>query len=160
MSQKPSRVYELLIKTTPERLWQALTVGELTKDYYYGGRVESTWRKGDRYQFRDPEGQVGLFGEILEVNPPRKLVTTFQTAWDPQVDGAKPSVVTWQIEPLQDLCKLTFIHEDFDPAAFEAADIHSGWILILSGLKTLLETGKPMGMPSEDPASSEVSAVS
>src|SRR5215467_14379157 len=102
MSQKTSRVYELLIKTTPERLWQALTDGEMTKDYYYGEHVSSTWKKGDRYQFLDADGQNGsVFGEILEIDAPHKLVTTFQTAWDPE--DVKPSILTWQVEPAQPL---------------------------------------------------------
>src|SRR5260370_23849092 len=156
MSQKTSRVYELLIRTTPEQLWQALTDVEFTKDYYYGERIDSTWQKGDRYQFRDDEGQVGVFGEVLEVDAPHKLVTTFQASWAPDAEGTPPSVVTWQIEPMQPLCKLTFSHEGFAPEA----DLHSGWVLILSGLKTLLETGEPMGMPSETPAESEVAVNS
>lgn len=153
MSQGTSRVYELLIKATPERVWQALTDGELTKDYYYGGRIESSWQKGAGYQFREPDGQPGsVFGEIVEVNAPHKLVTTFQTAWDPE--GTPASTLIWEIESAQPLTKLTFTHQDFIPEA----DVNSGWVLILSGLKTLLETGQPMGMP--EPTEAEASAVS
>ena len=156
MSQKTFREYELLIKTTPEKLWQALIDGEFTKDYYYGGRIESTWQKGDRYQFRDDNGQVGVFGEVLEVDAPHKLVTTFQASWAPEPEGTPPSVVTWQIDLMAPLCKLTFRHEGFTPEG----DLHSGWVLILSGLKTLLETGEPMGMPIEEEAESEVAGSS
>ena len=148
MQQKPSRVYEIFIRSTPERLWQALTDGEFTRQYYYNGRVESTWEPGAPYRYRNPEGGVDIEGTVIEVDPPRRLVMTFKSLWDPQVAESAPSTITWEIASLGETCKLTAIHEDFDPVIFDAAGLHLGWVQILSGLKTLLETGQPLPIES------------
>lgn len=140
--QKPSQVYEVFIRTTPERLWRALTDGELSRQYYFGWRVESDWEGGSPYCYRSAEGAASIAGEVLEADPPRRLVTTFQPRWDETVAAQAPSTVTFEIARMGDVCKLTLVHEGFDPASFEG--FRSGWSRILSGLKTLLETGEPL----------------
>src|SRR5919202_949788 len=99
MSQSPSRVYETDIRATPERVWQALTDPELTRQYYFNTRVESDWTPGSPIRYRNPQGGVDLEGEVLEVDPPRRLVTTFRPAWAPDMAGAPPSTLTWEIIP-------------------------------------------------------------
>lgn len=144
MNQKPSRVYQLFIRTTPERLWQALTDGELTQHYFFKGRVESTWQPGSPYRYHNPLGGIDIEGEVLEVDPPRRLVTTFQPVWDQQVAGSPSSTVTWEIVPLGEACRLSVTHEGFDPDTFASAGMDLGWAQVLSGLKTFLETGQPL----------------
>jgi uncharacterized protein YndB with AHSA1/START domain/DNA-binding transcriptional ArsR family regulator len=140
MTGKQAHVFEIFIRTTPERLWQALTDGELTRQYYYGARVESDWRVGSPYAFRDEAGATMFDGEVLESEPPRRLVTTFRAAWT----GDVPSTVTWEIAPEGEVCKLTLTHEGMDPASRLGLNVRDGWARIVSGLKTLLETGLPL----------------
>ena len=144
MNQPPSHVYQIFIRTTPERLWQALTDGELTRQYYFGSTVESDWQPGSSYVFPNPDGGTFVKGDVLEVDPPRRLVTTFQPTFGPAADGAPVTTVTWEIETVGTACKLTLIHEGLaldDPLR---EGITTGWAQILSGLKTVLETGEPL----------------
>ncbi len=136
----PVHVHQIYIRTTPERLWRALTDGEWTARYYFGSRVESDWRPGSPYAYRNPDGSALIGGEVLEADPPRRLVTTFRPAWPGA--GAAETTVTFEIEPLGDLCKLTLLHEGIDPA--RDTGIVDGWVRILSGLKTVLETGESL----------------
>jgi len=139
---KPAHVHQVFIRTTPERLWQALTDGTLTRRYYFGTAVESTWAPGAPYRYRRDDGAPMIEGEVLAADPPRRLVTTFRPMWD--ADGVAPATsrVTFEIEPLGDACKLTLTHEGLTDAA--AVGLNDGWSRILSGLKTLLETGEPL----------------
>jgi uncharacterized protein YndB with AHSA1/START domain/DNA-binding transcriptional ArsR family regulator len=141
MAAYPSHVFEVYIRTTPERLWQALTDGSITQQYYYGTAVQSTWQPGARMTYEYPDnGGTMIDGEVLEADPPRKLVTTFIPLFEPE--GSRPtSKVTWEILPMGATCKLTLIHESMGAPAVTAGLI-SGWSQILSGLKTLLETGE------------------
>lgn len=143
MPEKPDFVLETYIRTTPKALWDAITNPEMTQQYYYGGRVQAQdLRVGGRFYYLDPNGEMNLDGEILEIVPERKLVTTFKALWAPE--GA-PTRVQYEIEQLGETCKLTLTH--FDAAASKAG-VESGWPLILAGLKTLLETGKPLVVPN------------
>ncbi|CAA9578834.1 MAG: Transcriptional regulator, ArsR family [uncultured Thermomicrobiales bacterium] len=140
----PAHVYRVFIRTTPERLWQALTDGELTRHYYFGSRAESDWRPGSPYAYRTPDG-IGLIeGEVLEADPPRRLVTTFRPAWGPETDGAPTTTVRWEIEPVGAACQLTVVHEGLDIGTPLGRGMNDGWARILSGLKTFLETGDPL----------------
>jgi uncharacterized protein YndB with AHSA1/START domain/predicted transcriptional regulator len=143
MSERPTRVFEIYIRTTPEQLWRALTDGALTPQYYVGTRVESTWEPGAPYSYLTPDGVALLVGEVLEVDPPRRLVTTFQPTWGTPEEN-QPSKVTWAIEPHGPSCRVTVTHEGLDPASALTPQLASGWAEILSGLKTLLETGEPL----------------
>jgi uncharacterized protein YndB with AHSA1/START domain len=142
-------IFEVYIRTTPEKLWDAITNGDLTKQYFYGGRLKAApLRPGSRLTYIDEDdGSTMLDGEILEIDPPRKLVQTFEPKW---TADAPPSHVTWEITQLGGNCKLSLVHEfERDDAMVEGT--RSGWSMILSGLKTLLETGKPLGieLPAE-----------
>jgi uncharacterized protein YndB with AHSA1/START domain/DNA-binding transcriptional ArsR family regulator len=145
MTTKPKHVYVSVIKTTPEKLWQALTDGKITPAYYYGGVFEGKIEKDGDYAYLAPDG-VGNFvsGKIEDVVPYKKLVTTFKGEWMPGMKNDAPSRVTWEIEQQGECCRLTLTHDDFDGETATYQITGGGWPGILSGLKTLLETGQPL----------------
>ncbi len=143
MSSGPKHVYEIYIRTTKDRLWKAITDPESTSRYYYGTAVESDWKPGSPVVYRGDDRNPVLEGKVLEVSPGRKLVTTF-TMSNPEGRKERPSRVTWQIDEMGEVCKLTLIHDDFDGETPTYKSVESGWNPVLSGLKTLLETGKPL----------------
>lgn len=144
MSEKPNHVLEVFIRTTPEKLWQALTEGQFTSQYYFGTAVESTWQPGAPYHYRYPTGESMLEGEIVESNPPHKLVMTFRPTFTGGEEALRTSTVTFEIQQLGPSCSLTLTHYGLNPDAGITQGIGSGWAQILSGLKTLLETGQPL----------------
>lgn len=144
MSQKHSHVFEVYIKTTPERLWQAITDGEMTQQYYFQTRVVSDWTPGSTYRYLNGDGSTLVEGKVVEADQPRRLVTTFQTMWRPEAETKRVSTVTYEIEPKGSVCKLTLLHDDLQEHGEIARGLISGWSEILSGLKTLLETGQPL----------------
>jgi uncharacterized protein YndB with AHSA1/START domain len=138
-------VFEIYIKTTPERLWEAITDRELRAKYSFGVGIESDWSEGSGYKSSVP-GVIDIAeGENLEVDPPHRLVQTFTGLWSPEVVDAGASRVTWEIEPVGDSCRLTVTHDQLDPGA--NGELYGGWPMILSGLKTLLETGESLTTP-------------
>ena len=144
MTTQLTHVFEIYIRTTPERLWQALTDGELTRRYYYRSVVDSTWEVGADCDYHI-DGNLALTGEILEVEPGRRLVTTFDARWDEEVEPDPPSRITWEIEPQgEHVCRLRVLHEGFDSETATYRSIDGGMPWILSGLKTLLETGEEL----------------
>ena len=145
------KVFEIYIKTTPERLWEAITNPELRSMYSFGVRVESDWVAGSRYRSVAGPDTVGpgsaiAEGENLEVDPPRRLVQSFQALWSDDVKAEGTSRVTWEIEPIGDSCRLTVVHDQLREGANE--ELYGGWPMILSGLKTLLETGERLTTPA------------
>lgn len=139
-----AHVFQVFIRTTPEKLWQAVTSGDFTQQYYFGSRIDSTWESGAPYNYSHPGGLL-VSGEIIECSPPLRLVTTFVPHYVPgAAEASPPSKVTWEIEPRGALCKLTVTHEAIDPANPSTPGMFEGWSLILSGLKTLLETGEAL----------------
>lgn len=143
----PKHVYEVFIRTTPEKLWNAITTPEMTKQYFYGTAVQSDWKVGSSVRHMGPNGQVNLDGKVLEAVPGKRLVTTFAAVHDPASAKDRPSRVTWEIQPLGEVCKLTLTHDDFDGITKTYESTGPGWNPVLSGLKTLLETGQPLGIP-------------
>jgi uncharacterized protein YndB with AHSA1/START domain len=146
--EKPmEKVFEIYIKTTPERLWEAITDPELRSTYNFGARVNSDWTPGSRYEMTaGPDGSFALGeGEILEVDPPRRLVHTMTALWSDEVKSEGSSRVTWEIEPVGDSCRLTVTHDQLREGAND--ELYGGWPMILSGLKTLLETGEKLTTP-------------
>jgi uncharacterized protein YndB with AHSA1/START domain len=140
------KVFEIYIKTTPERLWKAITDPELRRKYSFGVRVDSDWKPGSRYKGVTPKAPTPIFeGENLEVNPPRRLVQSFKAMWSDDVKSEGTSRVTWEIEPIEDSCRLTVTHDQLREGANE--ELYGGWMMILSGLKTLLETGETLTTP-------------
>jgi uncharacterized protein YndB with AHSA1/START domain len=140
------KVFEIYIKTTPERLWEAITDAELRRKYSFGMRVASDWTPGSRYEATGPDGTgVWVEGENLEVEPPRRLVQSMTALWSEEVKQEGPSRVTWEIEPVGDSCRLTVTHDELREGANN--ELYGGWPMILSGLKTLLETGEQLTTP-------------
>jgi len=146
------KVYEIYIKTTPERLWEAITNPEMRRKYSFGLVVKTDWKKGSRYQAVSPggvdnfsSGTPVLEGENLEVDPPRRLVQSFRALWSDDVKAEGTTRVTWEIEPVGDSCCLTVTHDQLRDGA--NGELYGGWPMILSGLKTLLETGEFLTTP-------------
>ena len=140
------KVFEIYIKTTPERLWEAITESEMRQKYNFGVGVTSDWTPGSSYEAVHPAAGAPLCeGENLEVDPPNKLVQSFTALWSEDVKSEGTSRVTWEIEPVGDSCRLTVIHDQLREGANE--EIFGGWPMILSGLKTLLETGELLTTP-------------
>jgi len=140
------KVFEIYIKTTPERLWEAITDYEMRRKYTFGVGVASDWLPGSRYEAPHPSGSTPILeGENLEVDPPHRLVQSFHARWSEEVDAAGTSRVTWEIEPVGDSCRLTVTHDELAEGA--NAELYGGWPMILSGLKTLLETGETLTTP-------------
>ncbi len=137
------KVFEVYIAAPPERVWQGITDGDLTRRYYFGSTISSDWRQGSRFEMRSPDGtEVWVEGEVLEIDPPRRLVQSFRAHWDEEMDQQAPSRVTWEVEPAGPSTRVRVTHDELTEAA--AAQVTMGWPQILSGLKTLLETGEPL----------------
>jgi uncharacterized protein YndB with AHSA1/START domain/DNA-binding transcriptional ArsR family regulator len=136
----PKHVYEVYIRATPERVWQALTDSEFTTRYYYGNTVESDWKPGSPMIYKNPDGTESIQCEIVEADPPRRLVHTF---FFPGTDES-PSRCTWTIEPRGEASLLTLVHDEFDGETATYKSVAHGWVPVLSGLKTLLETREPL----------------
>ena len=140
------KVYEIYIKTTPQRLWEAITSDELRQKYTFGVGVRSDWSPGSHYEGFHPGAGIAISeGENLEVEPPRRLVQSFNAVWDEDVKAEGTSRVTYEIEQVEDSCRLTVTHDQMRDGA--NAQIYGGWPMILSGLKTLLETGEDLTTP-------------
>jgi uncharacterized protein YndB with AHSA1/START domain/DNA-binding transcriptional ArsR family regulator len=140
------KVFEIYIKTTPERLWQAITNPEMRRKYNFGVGIESDWTTGSRYEASSPLAPGLLMeGVNLEVDPPRRLVQSFDALWSEEVKREETSRVTYEIEPVGDSCRLTVTHDQVREGA--PAELYGGWPMILSGLKTLLETGETLTTP-------------
>jgi len=140
------KVFEIYIKTTPERLWEAITDPELRAKYTFGVGVDSDWTDGSPYRaVHAASGTAISEGENLEVDPPRRLVQSFNALWGEDVKAEGTSRVTWEIEQVQDSCRLVVTHDQMREGAND--QIYGGWPMILSGLKTLLETGEELTTP-------------
>jgi uncharacterized protein YndB with AHSA1/START domain/DNA-binding transcriptional ArsR family regulator len=139
------KVFEIYIKTTPERLWQAITDSDMRRRYCFGVALETDWTPGSRYRAVHPQASLIFEGENLEVDPPRRLVQSFRAQWSDDVKREGTSRVTWEIEPIGDSCRLIVTHDQLREGAH--SEIYGGWPMILSGLKTLLETGESLTTP-------------
>ncbi len=138
-------VFEIYIKTTPERLWEAITNEQMRKRYSFGVGTVSDWSEGSEYRSAVP-GVVDIAsGRNLEVDPPRRLVQSFTALWSEDVEREGESRVTWEIEPVGSSCCLRVTHDQLGENA--NSELYGGWPMILSGLKTLLETGEDLDTP-------------
>ncbi|MCA6109983.1 SRPBCC family protein [Bradyrhizobium cenepequi] len=143
---KPEFVYVTYIETTPEKLWEALTNSEFTKQYWFNTEVKSDWKVGSPFALV-MNGITTDVGEILEADRPRRLAYTFKHQLDEELRKEPPTKVVFTIEPHGNLTKLTVTHEGFVEGSKLFDGISKGWPAILSGLKTLLETGKVFAIP-------------
>ena len=138
------KVFEIYIKTTPDRLWEAITDSDIRAKYNFGAGAHSVWKAGSRVQLQAGEFLLGE-GDVLEADPPRKLVHTMLAHFSPEAEAEGSSRVTWEIEPVGDSCRLTLVHDQMREGACD--ELYGGWPMILSGLKTWLETGELLTTP-------------
>jgi uncharacterized protein YndB with AHSA1/START domain/DNA-binding transcriptional ArsR family regulator len=140
------KIFEIYIRTTPERLWEAITDSETRTKFQFGNRITSDWTAGSHFEMTHPgaPGPLGE-GENLEVDPPHRLVQSMVALWSDDVKGEGTSRVTWEIEPVGDSCRLTVTHDQLREGA--NPELYGGWPMILSGLKTWLETGEVLTTP-------------
>ncbi len=144
---KPRHVFMVFIKAEPDRVWEAITRSDFTVQYYFASTVESDWQPGSPYTYAI-EGEPAIVGKVLESDPPRRLVCTFDARWDEHVTADPPSRISWEIEEAgSGVSQLTVVHDGFEAEGATFGQIGGGMPLILSGLKTLLETGAPL-MPA------------
>ncbi|HTO48388.1 MAG TPA: SRPBCC family protein [Burkholderiales bacterium] len=137
-------VYVTYIATTPEKVFEALTKGEVTRRYW-GHENVSDWKPGSpwKHQATDGSGTVRILGEVVESTPPRRLVLTWAFPAD-AANKAKRTRVTFEIERVEDMVRLTVTHDDLEPGSEMDRGIREGWPRVLASLKTFLETGKPL----------------
>ncbi len=142
---KPEIVYVTYIATTPEKLWAALTTGEFTTDYFFGRRIESDWKAGSAWTLWMDDGRIDCNGKVLESDPPRRLSLTWHVEWLEEFRKLPDAVVTFTLEPLGDVVRLTVMesHHESIPEKYKEGG-RRGWPVILCGLKSLLETGRPL----------------
>jgi len=151
LEARMEKVFEIYIKTTPERLWAAITDPEQRARYQFGASIRSDWQPGSHFELAAPDaaapaGKVVLGeGENLEVDPPRRLVQTMVALWSDDAQAEGSSRITWEIEPMGDSCRLTLTHDQLREGA--NPQLYGGWPMILSGLKTWLETGEMLTTP-------------
>jgi len=146
LERQMEKVFEIYIRTTPERLWEAITDKKTRARFHFGNRIDSDWTQGSSYEVTNPHFHDGALieGDNLEVDPPRRLVQTFHARWDDDAKAAGTSRVTWEIEPVGDSCHLTVTHDQLPE---DVGAIYGGWPMILSGLKSWLETGEELTTP-------------
>ena len=147
MSERPQFAYVIYIRTTTEKLWKALIEPELTRQYWAGTWQESEWRKGAAWRIIKPDGAVADAGEVLEIEPGRRLVVAWRNEFRPELTAEGFSRLTYQLEQQGDMVKLSLTHEmpDLPPGKSKFIDaVSSGWPAILSSLKSMLETGEPL----------------
>ena len=138
-----TQVYQLFVKATPEQVWEAITTPEFSAQYFHGARITNT---AERHRSYAPNGDTWGDGEVYEFEPPRRLAHEWRSLYDPEMAREGPSRVTWTIEPQDDgTCLLTVTHDRLERAPLTAVSVSgAGWMRVLSGLKTLLETGQPL----------------
>ena len=146
MTEQTTQVYSVFIRATPEEVWDAITKPEFTVKYFYGSSVESTWEPGAPLEGWAADHSMQLVdGKVLEAERPRLLRHTWRALYDPETAAEQHSRVTWEIAEQEDgITKLTVVHDELEAAPKTAESVAGGWMYVLSGLKTLLETGEPL----------------
>src|SRR3954471_9255355 len=139
-------VYSVYIQASPERVWQAITDGDETVRYYYGTRVQSSWAPEAPLVYLYPDGTTAADGRVLTVDPPRRLKMTFHARWDPEIEAEGPVEMDWVLEATGEATKLTVTTSGLRVGTRAAEELAGGMVYIVSGLKTVLETGQPMSV--------------
>ncbi len=145
-SVETTQVYRVFIKASAQQIWDAITKPEFTTRYFHGARVDTTAKTGATLRYYGPDDSLWGDDVVIEADPPRKLVATWTALWDPDTATEEPSRVTWEIDERDGgMCLLTVVHDRLEGAPNTAAKVSGeGWMMVLSGLKTLLETGEPL----------------
>ena len=142
--EKPQFVYVTYIRTTPEKLWGALTQPEFTRQYWCATTQECEWKPGATWKIMIPDGRVADSGEVVEIDPPKRLVLKWRNEFRPELHAEGYSRLTYELEPSGSSVKLTVIHEMDVPGSKFIAAVSGGWPMILASLKSLLETGESL----------------
>jgi uncharacterized protein YndB with AHSA1/START domain len=137
-------VYVTYIRTSPERLWAALTQPEFTRQYWFGMDFASEWKTGAAWKLQFADGRIADSGKVLEIDPPRWLVVEWQNEFRPELKAEGPAQCSFELEPNGELVKLTVTHTSPRPNSKLIVAVSGGWPKILSNLKSFLETGKPI----------------
>jgi uncharacterized protein YndB with AHSA1/START domain len=132
----------IYIRTTPEKLWQALLEPEFTRQYWVGTWQDCDWQPGSSWRLMIPDGRIGDSGEVLEIEPQRRLVLRWRNQFLPELNAEGDSRMTYELEPQGETVKLTVIHEMDRPDSKLIDGVSRGWPMLLSSLKSLLETGE------------------
>jgi uncharacterized protein YndB with AHSA1/START domain len=151
---KPSTVYVIYIATTPEKLWEALTCAAFTRQYFFGRSIELEQKPGGAFILRMPDGRVDVKGEVLDWDPPHGLSVTWKVDWIEEMRHLPECIVTYEIEPFGEAVRLTMTEAHLEPLDDKILEGgRQGWPVVLSSLKSLIETGKPivirLGPPKE-----------
>jgi len=141
-AHRSSFVYVTFIRTTPEKLWQALTGPKFMRQYWFGTAAECGWKKGSPWKLVGSDGKMTDSGEILEIDPPRRMVIRWQNEWKAELKAEGPARCTMDLEPVGNAVKLTITHESERPDSKLITAVSGGWPRVLSNLKSLLETGE------------------
>ena len=139
-------VYVTYIRTTPEKLWAALIEPEFTRQYWFGFTQKSDWKQDSPWQLIDRDGKVTDSGKVLEINPPKRLVISWRNEFMPELAAEGPSRATFELEAQDQLVKLTVTHEIGKEGSKLIQSVSGGWPMVLSGLKSLLETGQTLAI--------------
>src|SRR6201991_2130802 len=149
---KPMTVYTIYIASTPAKVWEALTSSEFSRQYFFGNSVEIEQRVGGAYIVRTPDGALHISGEVVECDPPKKLTVTFNVNWPELIEKLGPTLVTYEIEQSGEAVKLTLLQSHDRPLSDDIlSGGRQGWPAILSSLKSVLETGKPLTVQMAPP---------
>ncbi|MFG3597708.1 SRPBCC family protein [Bradyrhizobium sp. RDI18] len=149
---KPAIVYTIYIASTPEKVWEALTQAEFSRQYFSGHAVEVDLRVGGAFIMRTPDGALHISGEVIECEPLRKLTVTFNVNWPALLEKLGPTLVTYEIEQADDVVKLTMLQShDREISDDILSGGRTGWPAILSSLKSLLETGNALTIKMQPP---------
>ena len=137
-------IVEMQVRATPAEIWRALTLPDLTRRYFFGATLEGRLEPGAPYLYRLPDGSEGVKGTYLEIDPPARLVMSYEMAFHPEARRDPPSRLTWTIEPLGETCMVRLVHDalDLKSATYREA---RNWNPVLEGLKSLLESGHTTG---------------
>ena len=135
-------VYVTFIRTTPAKLWEALTEPQLIRQYWFNTTTECGWKKGSPWKMVRPDGSLTDTGEILEIDPPRRMVLRWQNEWNPELKAEGPSHCTYELDPVDSAVRLTITHEIDRPESKLITAVSGAWPSCLSNLKSLLETGE------------------
>ncbi len=146
------QTYHLFIRATAQEIWDAITRPELSSQYLFGAHVETTGRPGTPFRYHSPD-RTALWCDatVQAATPPHTLTVGYHPLYDPDLAAETPSRVTWHIDALPDegICLLTVTHDHLDAAPKTAQRVSgAGWMRVLSGLKTVLETGRPLTAPT------------
>jgi uncharacterized protein YndB with AHSA1/START domain len=155
--EKPKFVYVTYIRTTPEKLWNALTDPKFTRQYFFDSYQESAWKPAAPWKMVFSNGQLAVSGEVLVIDPPRKLVLSWKSESKHQEEA--PARMTYTLEKQDDQVKLTVLHESDVPNSKVIDSVSNGWPMVLASLKSLLETGRALEITSCCPADGECAAT-